>query len=361
MSLHIEKLEELLGVNGYIPIKYFIIDGTCAYILVMSIKGIDTFLLYIPSKYKFKMKSGHGKYKLKYIDVSDTSNFANLPDETKTEISYTLPDGEEIGNSMNGVDLEKHLEENYNHPIVLNEVTLKDHKEVNKLYRQLHRLRYSVKDISYKLSVFYKDYICTIRRDDSIDCFHISNYYGSEITQLSITVDLETLYENLPNLQKDLIAVRAGLFNVLNRNQVLNTRTLSKLIEDRKDIQAHSEKCRNVSESYTTDIDRFNEMLHRLVTREKSIIKSIYEINNSASTGGGIYKDIEKVHVKTTLEGQLEEINGHKKTIIETLLELKEKKENIILTLDRLLFDTSMMFDAISDSFNELLILCENK
>jgi len=48
------KLEKLLVNKGFIPNKYFIIDGTISYIEIISLNSADVFLLYIPSKYEFK-------------------------------------------------------------------------------------------------------------------------------------------------------------------------------------------------------------------------------------------------------------------------------------------------------------------
>ena len=69
MSLSINKLEDLLAANGFVPIKYFIINNYCAYIETISIKNASTFIMSIPSKYKFKLKEGDNVYKLRYIEL----------------------------------------------------------------------------------------------------------------------------------------------------------------------------------------------------------------------------------------------------------------------------------------------------
>jgi hypothetical protein len=133
------------------------------------------------------------------------------------------------------------------------------------------------------------------------------------------------------------------------------------MLEDKKDITVYSDKCKEKAEKFNADIIRFEELLERLGKNEKFIITSIYEIdekyNDTAMTG--LYKDIEKSHSKAKLESQLDLINKSKKNVIEVLMDLKEKRENTVLAVDRLLFDASVMFDAIVDSFTQLSLMCD--
>jgi hypothetical protein len=365
MPLSILKLEQLLETNGYIPKKHFTIDGTCAYIEVLSIQNAETFMLYIPSKYKFKMKSGSNIHKLKFIDMntgnSTSDDYAGLPDESKLETDYAAVELDTSQSKKDGITMEKRLEENYNRPITLGDISTDDRTDVNNLYRQLHRLRYCVQGIRYKISIFYKEYLCTVRRDDTIDCLLIRDYHGAKNRRLAVTVDLELFYEKLQTISHDMNKVRNGMFKVLNRNQTLNTKNLRRMLEDKKDITVYSDKCKEKAEKFNADIIRFEELLERLGKNEKFIITSIYEIdekyNDTAMTG--LYKDIEKSHSKAKLESQLDLINKSKKNVIEVLMDLKEKRENTVLAVDRLLFDASVMFDAIVDSFTQLSLMCD--
>ena len=77
MPLSLSKLEKLLSIKGLIATQFFTIDKICVYIEILAVSNADTFLLYIPSKYKIKFLS---KFYWRFmhnpnIDVIDISAF----------------------------------------------------------------------------------------------------------------------------------------------------------------------------------------------------------------------------------------------------------------------------------------------
>src|SRR3990167_11399650 len=223
MPLSLDKLKDFLVSKGFIPNTLFILDNLVFYIELVSISDATKFLLYIPSKYEFVADKSSQSYKIKYIDLegkeSITEEYAGSPEDISTVYGNTninvSPDKSE--------KIEDHLEDNYKRPISLSDISPEDTVDIKAIYRQVRRLKYCVQNIKYKAGILFKNYICAIRRDDSIDCFYIKHYDRRDTDQLFVITDLEILYEKSEKLLSDVKVVRDSILNILNNNQGYHT------------------------------------------------------------------------------------------------------------------------------------------
>ena len=174
MPLSISKLERLLSLKGFVPTRYFVMHSVIVYMEIISITDADTFLLYIPSKYKFianKSSQASSVFKIKYVDIDESNNtaddYAGEPDEHSVENTYREIDVN-MSPTVKGNNIGQHLEENYKRSITLKDISSDDSKELKDIFRQLKRLRFCVQNVKYKIAVIYKNYHCAIRRYDSI-------------------------------------------------------------------------------------------------------------------------------------------------------------------------------------------------
>ena len=189
MPLSFSKLVDFLGEKGFIPKKVYTYENACFYIELLSVKDAEQFFLYIPSKYFIEPDNFQPTIKMKQINMSSSKNitdeYGDTPDiqDIYGEVPINLYDEEK--------DFEEHLENNYKHSISLEKINKDDIQDIKSVYRQLKRLKFSVQNISYKVAIVFKNYICVIRRDDSIDCFSVktSNIYTDK--QFYIICDLD--------------------------------------------------------------------------------------------------------------------------------------------------------------------------
>jgi hypothetical protein len=360
MPLSISKLETLLSQKGFVPHKYFVMNDLCVYIEVISIKDVNKFLLYIPSKYKFIVKNVPNVFNIKYVNFTESKNntaddYAGEPDEYNIENKYHEID---IDTNINKKDdnIEPNLELYYNREINIKDISDDDTKELRDIYRQLKRFKYCVKNVKYKIAIIYKNYLCSIKRDDEIEYYMIKNYKIKNTRQLYITTDLELFYEKNDILSDNMNTIQIGLYHILEKNQIVHTRTLNKLMEDKNDIMKVSENIYNKTKDYDKYIKEMEDMLVIINNSEKKYLKNIYESNEKYNdvTTTRLYNDIEKSHSNAHFEHELEKIQKIKEDIIKTLFDLKVKKENSILLIDQLMFDNNVMLEAIIRNFGKL-------
>jgi hypothetical protein len=360
MSLSLNKLERLLSTKGLLPKKYFVIHGNCVYIEVLSITNADSFLLYIPSKYQIAINSGNDVYKIESLELDEEGNipvdYAREPDNFDLDQEYEDIDINETSNKENIKDLTKHLEENYNSPVSLKDIVKEDNKDLRDVFRQLRRFRFCVQSISYKLGIVFKNYICCIDRYNTLKCFIIKHYPNKNIRKLMVSLDIETFYDKINTISVDIQTVRIGVYKVLDKNQLKHTNNLKNMLETKSDITEYSNIIYSHKIQFAEYINQLETMLERLRESEKRVIEKIMKIDEKYSEHGikGLHKDIEKTHILSKHETELERINTVKQDIIRNIIDVKIKQENIALSVDKIFFDNSVMLDAILKNMKTL-------
>ncbi|MBS0628540.1 MAG: hypothetical protein JSS09_10085, partial [Verrucomicrobia bacterium] len=263
--------------------------------------------------------------------------------------------GEAIELSPDKEKISDHLENNYKHPISIQKISREEATNLQALYRQMKRLTYCVQNLKYKLAVFYKNYICAIRRDDSISCLDIKNYSNTDCKKLVIVVDLETFYDKADKLSTDIQTVRDSIYKVLERNQGMHGRVLTKIIDNKKDIAVIPSQVELRRVKYDQMLVQLEEMLSVLNDTETKLLT---DLNNLDQSQGDLQSDISRVHQKTKIERELEKVRGLQKEVCKNMVDVRNKRENAILSVDKIMFDNTVMFDTIVKNFGKLKEFC---
>ena len=361
MPLSINKLEKLLSTKGFIPNKYFIIDKCVVYIEVISIETADTFLLYIPSKYNFQAIESKNVYNISYIDINNyddntADNYAGALDEYELENKYNDIDMG-ISPTLRGNNIEKNLEENYKRDINLKDISESQNQQIKNIYRQLKRLRFCVQNVKYKISIIYKNFICSIKRDDSIEIYAIKKFKGQNCHKIYITIDLELLYEKIDSVIINIKTIQKGLYHILDKNNFKNTGTLQQLLENKLNIINFSTLLHTKIKTYETYIKDTEDMLDAVNESEKSTLMKINEYTKN-NINGGLSEDIQKTHTLSLYNSELKDIKKIKEDIIKTILELKTKRGDIMLKVDKIMFDNNVMVECVIRNFSDLSKMC---
>ena len=357
MTLSISKLERLLAIKGFVVIRYFVMYGTCVYIEIIAMSSADSFLLYIPSKYKFNVGKDKQKiiHKIKYLDIDEediyentADNYAGKPDEHDIENEYKEVDVN-VSPTIKGDNIGHHLEENYMREIKLKDISLEDSKEAKEIVRQLKRLRFCVQSVRYKISILYSNFLFSIKRDNSIECYTIKNFPNKRCKKLYVSVDLELLYEKLDTLLVNIDSVRKGIYHILDKNQFTHTKTLQKLLDERNDIVKFSDNSYAKKVEYEKYLDESMSMLSITNTSEKAVLEEIYDINEKYKdpSMNRLHDDVDHSHQISILEKKLREVQKTKEDIVKMIFDIKIKREDTMLTVDKIMFDNSVMLDAV--------------
>ena len=364
MVLSVLKLEKLLSLKGFVITRYFVMHSVIVYMEIISIVDATTFLLYIPSKYKFVTQNAKNVFNLKYFDFDEsadntTDDYAGEPDEHSVENTYQEIDVN-VSPTIRGDNIAPHLEENYKRAISLKDISREDLKEVKDIIRQLKRLRFCVQNVKYKIAIMYKYYLCSIKRYDTIECFSIKKYRGTDYKKLFVTVDLELLYEKMDSILLNMGTIRKGLYHILDKNHFTHSRTLQRLLDEKTKIIQFSDKAYAKKVEYEKHLNEASDMLDIINKSEKTKLGHIYELNEKYNDPAikGLHNDIEKSHQLSKLDNELKEVQKIKEQIVKTIFDMKTKKEDIMLTVDKIMFDNNVMIECVLRNFTELGKIC---
>jgi hypothetical protein len=352
VKLSLSKLEDFIKSLGYIPKRYFTVHESLSYIEVVGVRNSITFLMYIPSKYTIKMRTDENVFSMTYIDVSDDGNrvgdYADEPSGMKMEDAYASID---TGVENDIVDV---LEKTYKNSMKLDNDNI--NKDLTDIFRQLRRYRYCVKEIPYKLCIIYKSYMCCIRRDNTFEGFKIDNYNIGSSRQLVWYIDLDSIYDVASTISDDLTKIQDIFDQILNRNQTIQTEILKKMMVIRSDVSVISESLMYKKNVLKEHLDLLKEMLKRMDDEEHKTIEQILSIKETydMSKTKTLHTDMEHTRFITVLEEKINNVNSIKHEIIRLKLEIQSKYDNINLSIDKIMFDNSVMFDTIFKNFEKL-------
>jgi hypothetical protein len=284
--------------------------------------------------------------------------YAGSPDNVDIESAYG--DAHIDLSPAKGEKLEDHLEDNYRRPISLNEISTEDTRDLKAIYRQMRRLRYCVQSIKYKVGIIYKNYICAIRRDDSIDCFNIKHYSRKDCKRLMVILDLEMFYEKNEKITSDVETVRTGIYKILVKNQGTHTRVISRMLESKDEITSFADKAQRKKAKYDSYIRKLERMLTVLNNAERKFVTELYELNDKTGDTStvGMHSDIQRAHQKNKVEVEIARINKIKEKAMKTITMLRGRRENSILSIDKIMFDNTVMFDCMVKNFARLKGFC---
>ncbi len=341
MTLSIIKLEKILNKNNFIIRKVFTIDRKILLLEIFDAKKADLSFLYISSKYKLKDNHKYETYKLELIDVDQYKN--NINTEYK-EVQIT--ENENITN------LKDILNNNYDKPIQLNNISTQEH-EVTDIHSQLTRLQLCVKNIKYKLILGYKTYFCILTPDNNIKTYIIVNYPENNLKRIYILTDIELLVENIKNVSDTINGVKVKLFENLTYNQEQNNKILHKLLDNKNMLNSDivSKNIQNIN-NY---IHNLEFLLTKLNISEQKILELLYNIRHKNTVISELGNEVKNSHLIHKYEKEIDKIYSTKEDILKEILCTRAKQDNVMLEIDSILIKDMLFVHNIVKNYENIL------
>jgi iron-sulfur cluster repair protein YtfE (RIC family) len=350
MTLSIIKLEKTLNEKGFIVMRYFVMDGFCFYIELLSANIGEIFLLYIPSKYTFEPPKTDNVFKLKSLE---TNYHLTIEEEYGNIVSIENQDDIRLSPSKDE-NLEKHLEMNYRKNIMIKDISKEDNDDLKTMYKQVVRLSYSTKNIPYKFGISYKNYICAVRRDDSVECFGIKNCPRKLNYRIMIIVDLEVFYEKNDKINENIMSIKSSLCNIMTKNHNINAGVMKKLTDNTTAIAGVVKRVSDVQAKLDDQLYRLSNVLASTIAKEDDLTEQLSRLNRNIGSQSDMMSDMKTSHKRSALEKELGEVITVKEDTIRLLIKLKEERETSIINTDKVMFDNTILFDHMLKNFSKL-------
>lgn len=377
-TLSISKLEKLLETVKLNPVEYFTIENECVYIHVVSNVG-DHILIYVNSNYPIPLNITDSTEKVKFSSIHTLKEIEMDNDGMLTDAyldSSDVKDGarndydctSSFSPEQKG-DLQLDLEQTYTSKSIEMKKRDKKGSESKVMFKHLERLKFIVENVKYKLALVSSELLFSIKSDNSFNTFFIkrkpsniietgSNDLNNQI-QLMICLDLNTLYANLELLNDDLAKIRSSVIENLTTIQKRNTTILARLLE----------KCKTVTKQASNAISGIN-LIDSLIQKSMTCLQKITVAlkqaesmapskDNLTSSGiSGLHEDISNVHASSRAEAVISRLKETEKKAVSTLMYLKQLQGTLLVEMDRVSFDNSILVHSVInniDKFDDLI------
>lgn len=353
-NMTIKALTRYLADRDFLVKKYFVLDETYFLIEVISVLTAEFFYLYVPDSFEMKKDTpSDTTYSIKYVELKISNDKVS---------EYIVNDDNLVDNAYHNIDndlervtenIENSLEKRYNKDITLTDITQKDMGELKSMNRQLGRLKNCVETLDYKICIFYKNFFGIIRRTGNcIDFFKIRDYNQVEKKQFFIVISLDSFLKKLRkniDIVNEINIVKNSIYKVLEKNEVSHIKFIDKILDTKNDLLKIPTHIQNKQLKYDEMIFRLENLLRILNEREKTIIQDIENIKMENLLG-----NLSIVEHKNNLDKDLANTIDTKTNIIKYIFMIRQKKENIMLNIDQLMFDNTVMWNRIVNNCAQL-------
>lgn len=350
-SLSIYKLEKLLKDKKIDITRMFVTEDLCDWIQVSSYE--NNFLIYIPSKYSIAPIKGKNN-KLKHIEYIELDREG----AEQVQVREFYKGGIHIDTISD--DIKGQLEKGYDYDIKIDNIPTEDTAVLIDNEKQLNRLGLSVKNLKYKLCICFKNYISVIRRDDSVE--HILIKDGGRDTwvngkKLMVLTDLELLYTTLDNVTRDVNTIRKGIYDILESNKQSHGVLMARFIEQQSTNFENASRVIETHNDSLTKIRRYEVLLEQITQPEMEMESTIEQLRSTRTGGDNYSTDLDRSRNINVLEKKLDKIRTIKKEICGQIDKIRIGYEDMILTMDNIMFDNQIMLDNLNKNFNALKYL----
>lgn len=350
MSLSIQKLNKLLIDNGVFPDKYYSYNKYILYIECVIVKTGKRFWLNIPEEYKFRAEKIPNMYIIKPITIDESDDivvneFAKQFNDIDVYNSYESKDSK-IDEAFDENNISKQLSENYRYPIQIRDIDEEDSKDVKDIKRQIERLRFSIMQTKYSICITYKRYFA-ILSEKQILVFQIMNNSEnfSKFRQLIVAIDLFLFYEKVNKIDTEVSKIKLSIEKILETNYNKNINNINYMMDKGalvinkfNNLHQQKDKLDSLEENYAN-------LFRCSYNAERELLEKISIISKNKNSEPEINR----------LKRKIKEIEETKMDILNNIVKINEKKDNISLTLDKILFDNIVMMNSIIKNFELLL------
>jgi hypothetical protein len=356
MPLSITKVDAFLEKHEMITNNFYVDSkGYCRLIEVYAVDKDETFMIYVSSSCKMSIGKGSNVFRVSEEDFTDNGDII----DRYTGNEYTVEHERlNIYDEDESRDIETRLNDNYTRPVQLENDRNSAFKNTKDIYRQIKRLSPCVSGMNFKFCIHTSDHIYFVdTTNEDIRLFSISSSSrrSMKFRKLSILVSLNTLFDSATTVTRDASTVKKHLIKNIRQNL---TKNLNNMTDGRI-----PQKYTSISNKLTEYNDRRESVLSaitELYTSEKRAIEHKANLTNrdkSAITRFTLNKDIEFAKQTKIVDKRLSEIEDAKKELYLNNVSLIVKRDNLLLMTDSVLYDISVLNDALQRKVSIILDL----
>lgn len=338
MSIDAKKLKKILTRNEMLPLEFFCFKGEskCALVKCFLHTNSQYLFIYIPSKFRFSVSDqGIPVYDLEDLD---DDNQADDDDYAKKE-----NDSEYADQKLEEVKRTKFelLHQKYQCPI-----TLQGSEEpiARKLTRQLQRLNTPLTKSNYSLALQQDRFLFMSFGGDDVSRYHIRGYAvpGEMMRSFGFVTSITDIIEKIEDVNKEIAGLSEKFSAMVTRISDTNMAEIAGEIENFQSAKVRLQARREECEKQNRDcISLFGKM-----KKQEEILTQRFEEETLKAKSNH-----DRVRIGDDIQKEIDELFAKKNELIRKTMGVAYKYHKIILMLEEISFDNSIMIDRVKKNF----------
>lgn len=347
--LSFERLKEFLRNHQFMIRRSFVHEATGeCWIECVGLNRLDSFLIWIPAKYKFS--------------TPDTFKLYNLPTDMTvllhtSNIAETLYDQTSFQSSIptdRKTNIVEHLTNSYRH-------SLNPKKEGKQLFqqsvmfRQLDRLRYTVQGTPYRVALMIPHTIGFLDMEQNrvvgMTCDSPLIRDG-ESPKMYIMIDFRFFYDKIEMIEEEASLLLTQLNKVFKNTRKTHLQSFQEFTQQIETFEKVFQTNYNRHQEYEQELLEFTRLLQETKETERALTQE-YDLLKIQDTDT-VHKSMQRTNRLKNVKKRLDHCLDIKKNVSDTILKIKTEMDKLGLTMDQILFDNILLFDQIHRNIKKL-------
>lgn len=218
-------------------------------------------------------------------------------------------------------------------------------------------MKFCFKNISYKFSIIYKSYLCVINRYNEPQFYKIFRYPSQSEKEFFITVDLETFYEKKDNFIQEIASVNSNIYEILNKNCDTNFQAMQSLFQEKNNFFQVMQSCKGKIRTLEYRLKECYKILDSIKRKKISLEKNLSRVRDNLDG----YSESEQSNIIENIEEEIDSKKILEDKVVKTIFEIKQNRENLILEMDKITFENTIMLNSLLTNFKKIKSIMNKK
>lgn len=345
-TINFDKLHQYIHSHGFTLIRTYTLKDNCFLLELRSVHTIQSIYLEMTN---YECRTSYESYSLVECDESTELQIpTHLLESTYSDMSKMI---ELSVQGKGNIDIEDHIREKYKQHVILNEVETQDKETIQSIQQQLDRLQYAVRGIRYSIAIQINQHIGVIL-NDRVRVFKCDALKQSNQTMLYVTVDLDLFYDKIATIDDDCNKVLTSLETMLATNTEKHTSHISQLMQQRGSIESELAFLRDCNIKYQNYLKEYLPLVEEYNQTKQEKETKLAELR--ATVASNIHQEMKQSHQRAVVQKELDVMSQLGENLFNTVDKIRRKKLNVLLRVDKLVFNNIVLLDHLQRNVNEL-------
>jgi hypothetical protein len=341
MSIDAKKLKKILSRNNILPLEYFCFkgEGKCAMVKCAMFSISQMMLLYIPSKYRFSVSDQSNVYDVEDLDEDHTEDDDYSKRDDASYADQKLQDEHNTKYEL--------MHAKYQFPVTLQGT---EEPTVRKLKRQLNRLNAPLAKTSYNLAIQQDRFLYVSFGDDNVGSYYIRGYQiPREMTRSCMYVtSITDIIEKIEEINSEISIISEKFVSMVMRLSESNLSEMSAEIENVPNVVS---RLRARRDECMKSLREAGEWFERVKREEDDLTERFRQETMQAKTSH------DRSRVGEAIQKEIDALFDKKNEQIRKNINTLYRYHKIVLFLEEISFDNSVMLDRVKKNFQLLKTL----